>query len=74
MIALPILLVAFVTGVSVIFAVQAGALTLAGGLALLAIHARVTRASRTPWRSQRSDVSTLALLAVATALLALLLP
>ena len=65
---------AFVTGVSVIFAVQAGALTLAGGLALFAIHAHVTRASRTPWRNQRSDVSTLALLAVATALLALLLP
>ncbi len=54
--------------------VRIGALTLAAGLALLAALAHLTRATRSPWRSQAADVGTLAVLALGMAILAVALP
>ncbi|NDB77786.1 MAG: hypothetical protein EB141_19445 [Verrucomicrobia bacterium] len=51
-----------------------GALTLAAGLALLSLLAHLTRAIRSPWRSSRADVGTLAALALGMAILAVVLP
>ena len=51
-----------------------GALTLAAGLALLSLLAPLTRAIRSPWRSPRADVGTLAALALGMAILAVVLP
>lgn len=71
---LPLILVALSTVISFALSVQIGALTLAAGLALVAVLAHLQRATRSPWRSQRSDLVTLVGLAVGVALLALLLP
>lgn len=71
---LPLILVALSTVISIALSVQIGALTLAAGLALVAVLVHLQRATRSPWRSQRSDLVTLVGLAVGVALLALLLP
>lgn len=71
---LPLLLIALSTIISLLLSVRIGALALAAGLALLAALAHLQRATRRPWRSQKSDSATLMALAVAVALLALLLP
>jgi hypothetical protein len=71
---LPLILVALSTVISIALSVQVGALTLAAGLVLVALLAHLQRATRSPWRSQRSDLMTLVGLAAGVALLALLLP
>ena len=71
---IPLLLVAVVSAFAIAFSVQIAGLTLAGGLLFIALQLHLQRASRTPWRSQRSDLITLLALALSSAVLALLLP
>ena len=71
---IPLLLVGVVSAFAIAFSVQIAGLTLAGGLLFIALQLRLQRASRTPWRSQRSDLITLLALALSSAVLALLLP
>ena len=71
---LPALLAGVAVLLSLTLSVRSGALALALGLVLLALLAHLTRASRTPWRSQGSDLITLLALAVITFLFALALP
>jgi len=70
----PLIFVILSTAVTLIISVRIGALTLAAGLALLAALAHLTRATRSPWRSQAADVGTLAALALGMAILAVALP
>ena len=72
--ALPPAFIALSLAVALLHSVQLGALILAAGLAVLALLAHLNRATRSPWRSHRSDLFTLSALALAVALLALLLP
>lgn len=72
--ALPPGLIALSLAVALLHSVQLGALILAAGLAVLALLVHLQRATRSPWRSHRSDLFTLGALALAVALLALLLP
>ena len=72
--ALPPAFIALSLAVALLHAVQLGALILAAGLAVLALVVHLQRATRSPWRSHRSDLFTLGALALAVALLALLLP
>lgn len=69
-----LILVALSTTMSVLLSVRAGALVLAAGLALMALLAHLQRGKRTPWRSDLSDVASLATLAVALLALSLVLP
>ena len=69
-----LILVALSTTMSVLLSVRVGALVLAAGLALMALLAHLQRCKRTPWRSQKGDLATLLTAALATAVLALLLP
>lgn len=71
---LPASLVILSTVLSLTLSVRIGALALAAGLAALALLVYLQRGTRTPWRSQKSDLLTLVSLALACALLALLLP
>ena len=71
---IPLLLVAVVSAFAIAFSVQIAGLTLAGGLLFITLQLHLQRASRTPWRSQRSDLITLLALALSSAVLALLLP
>ena len=72
--ALPPAFIALSLSFALLHSVQLGALILAAGLAVLALLVHLTRATRSPWRSHRSDLLTLSALALAVALLALLLP
>lgn len=72
--ALPPAFIALSLAVALLQSVQLGALILAAGLAVLALLVHLQRATRSPWRSHRSDLFTLGALALAVALLALLLP
>ena len=72
--ALPPAVIALSLGLALLHSVQLGALILAAGLAVLALLVHLQRATRSPWRSHRSDLLTLGALALAVALLALLLP
>ena len=72
--ALPPAVIALSLGLALLHSVQLGALILAAGLAVLALLVHLQRATRSPWRSHRSDLVTLIALALAVALLALLLP
>ena len=72
--ALPPAFIALSLAVALLHSVQLGALILAAGLAVLALLVHLNRATRSPWRSYRSDLFTLSTLALAVALLALLLP
>lgn len=71
---IPLLLVGVVSALAILVSVRIAGLTLAGGLLLIALQLHLQRTSRTPWRSQRSDLITLVLLALSSAVLALLLP
>lgn len=71
---IPLLLVGVVSALAMTLSVRIAGLSLAGGLLLVALQLHLQRASRTPWRSQRSDLITLLLLALSSAVLALLLP
>ena len=72
--ALPPAFIALSLSFALLHSVQLGALILAAGLAVLALLVHLQRATRSPWRSHRSDLLTLSALALALALLALLLP
>lgn len=69
----PVIVIA-ATVLSITISVRVGALALALGLALSAVIAYRQRGTRTPWRSQRSDLVALATLALLVAVGALILP
>ena len=71
---LPLVVIALSTITSLALSVRIGALLLAAGLALLAAQVYLQRATRSPWRSQSSDLTALLALAAGVALLAFLLP
>jgi uncharacterized membrane protein HdeD (DUF308 family) len=71
---LPLVVIALSTITSLALSVRIGALLLAAGLALLAAQVYLQRVTRSPWRSQSSDLTALLALAAGVALLAFLLP